>query len=178
MITIKHIENNNYEDAMRLKIDCWSDELAGIATNTLILANEMGRWKKWMDEASLYNDKRITLCAFDGDELVGVVAASFSDEDGIENAIELNGLWVNNLYRGKNISIILLSNIINEFKENNINKIIVYNLHTSPSNSYYRKLGFSVLRQVIQKVNDVSLEVDLFYTHIETLNQIINKYNL
>ncbi|WP_420852325.1 GNAT family N-acetyltransferase [Oceanirhabdus seepicola] len=66
---------------------------------------------------------------------------SFDEKGDSENGIELNYLFVNEQYRGKGISLKLLSKLLSEFESKDFKELVIYNYNVSPSNQYYRKLG-------------------------------------
>lgn len=175
MITFRNLTTNDMKEAIKLKVDCWTEELAGKAENTLDYSKELDFWVKWMSLAEENDDVRLLVGAFEEDKMLGVTFASFAEtEDIFEKGIELNGLWVYQEQRGKGISLKLIAYILDFYKNIGKEKIVIYNHHYCPSNNFYRKFGADVIRQDVQMggklLIDVFLaDIDIFKNNIEKL---------
>jgi GNAT superfamily N-acetyltransferase len=175
-MVIRHLKNEEFEDAIRLKVQCWDEELAGVAPNRLDIMEELEFIKGWIQSAGQYNDIRIVLGVFDCDELIGFVGASIAEEQGLCNAIELNYLFVSPMYRGRGYSLILMQEVLKTYINKDFKYLVVYNHHYAPSNAYYKKLGGRVIRTEKQGKDD--LEIDIFsFDLIELTNLLNNKIN-
>ena len=116
MITIRPLNATEIVDAMKLKIESWTEELAGKAENTLSFDEDIGYWSDWVVRATQVRDIRILIGAFDENVLVGVAAGSLADfADIAEDGIELNMLSVAKTHRGHGISVDLILYIVNFF---------------------------------------------------------------
>lgn len=127
-----------------------------------------------------YNDDRQLYGAFDQDTLLAVIFASFTEVEDSENGIEINGLWVDPKHRNKGLSLHLLKKIIEYYLDLNKKEIIIFNFHYSSSNSFYKKLGASIIKQTHQLEEKVPIDVfscDL-QDMLNNINQRINKYPL
>ena len=83
------------------------------------------------------NDIRRLYGAFDKGQMLGVAFASFvEDKDHPESGFELNGLWVYPQYRGRGVSMMLLTRLLDDFETLGADKVIVYNFHHSSSNAF------------------------------------------
>jgi len=165
---IRPLLSNEYLEAMELKVSCWDEELAGLAPNRLNVNEQLKFALSWMNSAKEHNDIRIMLGAFDNHHFMGFVGASIADEDVLKNAVELNYLFVKEEYRGQGLSLKLIQEIINIFREKEFEYMIVYNHHFAPSNDYYKKLGGEVIQQVEQGAD--KLKIDIFSFNLEILN--------
>lgn len=92
-------------------------------------------------------------------------------KDAPDMGIELNGLWVYPGHRGRGISIIILDRLLSDFYKLGARKMVVYNLHHSSSNSFYRSLGFEVIG--IEYQMKEKLPVDIFACDIDILQDNI-----
>ena len=161
------------KDAVDLKIRCWTEELAGVAENTLNPEDELSFYTAWAMSEKENNDRRILLGAFSGEELAGAAFGSFAEEyDGMD-AMELNGLWVEDKFRGQGISLMLIKVLIDEYMSIGKQSMIVYNHHFAPSSSYYRKLHGDVIRQVKQL--DGQLLVDVFLLPFDPMDKELHE---
>lgn len=164
---IQTLDAEQLKAAIHLKIESWTEELSGLLDNDLDFDQEYSFWKNWMLSGAENQDHRLLIGYFHQEnedapvKLVGAAFASFADEsDAIENAIELNGLWVSKAHRGKYISHKLLSEIIATYQKLGYDYMLAYNVAVSPSNSFYRHLNMNVIRQEQQMKG--RLPVDIF----------------
>lgn len=166
MIEIRDLDQFDLEEMVKLKIQCWTEELAGKAENTLSFQEELDFWTKWSSACDGNNDVRLLIGAFEGEELLGVAIGSFAEQTDIpESGIELNGLWVSQNHRNKGVSLFLLEYLLDDYKKINKEVMVIYNLHDSPSNSFYRKFGCVQSNQVNQMQG--KLLVDIFKIKID-----------
>ena len=165
--------DDDIPQAMELKILCWTEELAGLADNTLQLTEEIDFWTNWVNSPDEYNDIRVFIGAFEDDELLGVAAASFVEsKDAPQKGIELNGLWVFPEHRGKGISLKLILYILDVFIPLGVTRMEVYNPHHAPSNTFYKKYGGVVIRSETQM--DGIMPVDIFAFEVLDLKRRIS----
>lgn len=173
-MVIRQLRNEDIPQAMKLKISCWTEELAGQAENTLDLQEEIDFWTTWVNTPDVHNDIRVFVGAFDGDALLGVAAGSFVHaKDAPEDGIELNGLWISPKHRGKGISLKLILHVLDAFIPFGVNRMEVYNLHHAPSNAFYRKFGGSVVGT--EHPMDGKLAVDVFEFDVPELKTRLEK---
>lgn len=170
METLRALRPDEYREAMSIQLACFSEETCGLAQADMTLDELTAGWTKWMSGAEENDDLRITIGAFDGGRMVAVAAASFAEETGIKG-IELNGLWVCASHRGRGLSVVLIDKLLDMFDGCDIEQVIVYNYHCAPSNTYYRHLGFSVLRTETQSIGAVQFAVDIFCASADALRQ-------
>ena len=171
MVNIRQLREKEWQQAMELKIACWTEELAGKAENDLILSDQLDFWTDWMYTATEHSDIRVTIGAFEGDELVGWAAGSIAEKTDSENGIECNGLFVNPKYRSRGISLKLLVYLLDYFQNFGMEQIVIYNHRYAPSNSFYRKFSVQELRQDIQIAAGVEILVDVFVIEIKQLKK-------
>lgn len=173
MITIRNLTTNDMKETIQLKIECWTEELAGKAQNTLDYSKELDFWVNWMNSADKNEDIRLLIGAFEDNKMLGVAFASFAETEDIpEKGIELNGLWVYPEQRGRGVSLKLIVYLLDFFKGIDKEKIVIYNHHYCPSNNFYRKFGANVIRQDEQMGGKLLIDVfiadiDLFKDNIE-----------
>jgi GNAT superfamily N-acetyltransferase len=176
MIEIRQLKEREWEQAMELKIICWTEELAGKAENDLIRSEQLDFWINWMYTATDNNDIRVTLGAFENGELLGVVAGSIAEITDIsEKGIECNGLYVNPKHRNRGISLRLLVYLLNYFQNFGMEQIVIYNHRYAPSNNFYRKFGVKEMRQDIQIAAGIEILVDVFIIDIEYFKEGLSK---
>lgn len=174
MITIRNLTADDMKESIQLKVNCWTEELAGKAENTLNYSRELEFWVDWMNSAEENEDVRLLIGAFEDNKMLGVAFASFAETEDIpEKGIELNGLWVYPEQRGRGISIRLILHILDFFKSMGKEKIVIYNHHYCPSNNFYRKFGANVIRQDEQMSG--KLLVDVFIADIDIYKNNIEK---
>lgn len=182
MITIRPLIESEIEDAMKLKIESWTEELAGKAENTLSLKEEIGYWSNWTARGMLVGDIRLLIGAFEEDLLVGIAAGSLADyEDISEYGIELNLLAVAKTHRGLGIAVQLILCIVDFYIPIGAQKIVIYNHHDAPSNSFYYRFGARILRVDMQE-NGV-LTIDVFIADILDFKKkleesVLHKYEI
>ncbi len=174
MISIRKLTDDDMKEAIQLRIDCWTEELAGKAENTLDYAEELDMWVNWMNSAKENEDVRLLIGAFEDNKMLGVAFASFAETEDIpEKGIELNGLWVYPEQRGRGISLKLILYIIDFYKNIDKEKIVIYNHNSSSSNQFYRKFGADVVRQ--DKQMSGKLLIDVFVADIDIFKNNIEK---
>ena len=170
---IKPLDQETLKAAILLKIIAWTEELQGKMENTLDFNQEYDFWLNWMASEQQHNDKRTLLGAFDGDRLMGAIFASFAELEDHHNAVEINGLWVYQEDRGKKISYYLMNAVTTLYLSYGNEACIVYNHHYSKSNTYYKKLGGTVMREDLQEHGQ--LVVDVFSFDLQKLDRLIQE---
>ena len=173
MIETRPLSDQELAEAMDLKIRCWSEELAGRAENTLSLEKELPFYRKWIEGETEYEDLRILLGTFEEGRLLGVAIGSFAEEEDGKDAMELNGLWVEESARGRGISLLLLRSLISPFLAEGKDTMVVYSHHHAPSNSFYRRFQGELLRQERQMGG--KLLIDVFQLNLPALQDQVNK---
>jgi GNAT superfamily N-acetyltransferase len=165
MIKVRELTEGDMQQAIELKVSCWTEELAGKAENILSVPQELDLWVNWMDTAKENNDIRLLIGAFENDKMLGVAFGSLAETSDIpEKGIELNGLWVYPSQRNRGISLMMTIYILEFFLSKGMKSMVIYNPHYAPSNSFYRKFGAQVSKQEYQM--DGKLLVDVFFTDI------------
>jgi GNAT superfamily N-acetyltransferase len=174
MITIKQLTQADMQQAIELKVFCWTEELADKAENNLIVSAELKDWLDWMNKGEENEDVRLLIGAFEEEQMLGVAFASFAESSDIpEKGIELNGLWVYPDQRGRGISLMLVLNILDFYMSRGMEEIVIYNHTYSPSNKFYHKFGAQVLRQD-QQMNG-KLLVDVFVANMMDMKNKMEK---
>lgn len=173
MIEARVLTTDELASAIKLKIRVWREELAGKVEHELSFEDEMEFFTRWAKSEKEHHDRRILLGAFQEGKLLGAAFGSFAEVEDAENAMELNGLWVEEDHRGKGISLVLLTVLVKAFRDLGKDQMIVYNHHFAPSNEYYRKLGGEVIRQDRQM--NGKLLVDVFRIPMENLEKQLNE---
>ncbi|GAB6109952.1 GNAT family N-acetyltransferase [Fusibacter bizertensis] len=172
MIKIRELTQKDMEQAVQLKILCWTEELAGKAENTLSFSQELEMWVEWMNTANENNDIRLLIGAFENDKMLGVAFGSFAETFDIsEKGIELNGLWVYPDKRSRGVSLMLVIYMLDFYLDKGMEKMVIYNHHYSPSNQFYHKFGAQVVKQ--QHQMNGKLLVDLFLTDILSMKSMM-----
>lgn len=173
MITIRELWDQDMQDAMQLKALCWPEEVAGMTDEKLNIEKEYSFWTNWMHQGVENNDVRTLIGAFENDKILGVAFASFAETEDAEYGIELNGLWVYPEMRGRGISLMLILKLLNYYENFHRKEMVIYNYHSSSSNSFYRKLGAEVFRTELQMKEKIP--TDVFKCHITKMKELISK---
>lgn len=180
MIVIKELLDEDLIKAIKLKILCQPEELAGMSDRKPDEDEEYAFWFDWMHTGMENGDVRTLIGAFEGDRMLGVAFASFAEKEDSESGAELNGLWVHPDARGKGISLILVTKLLDYYKTLGMKEIVVYSFHNSPSNSFYRKFGAEVFRTELQTKERIP--ADVFRCDIEgmkeRMEESVKKYNV
>lgn len=95
---IRPLLKNEYQEAIKLRISYWDEELPGVEPNRLKFKDELEFITNWVNSAEEDKDIRIVLGAFDNDHFMGFVGASIAEESDAKNAVELNYLFVDKEY--------------------------------------------------------------------------------
>lgn len=173
MINIRPLEMDELKDAIELKVKCWTEELSGAAENTLDPKEELDFYRSWAMGEEENHDRRILLGAFSGKTLAGTAFGSFAEDYDGADAMELNGLWVEELYRGQGIALMLLETLTEAYIALGKESMIVYNHHLAPSNAFYHRLQGQVIRQ--ERQMDGLLLIDVFKLELKELSFIIKE---
>ena len=173
MIILRELKDKDLEQAIQLKALCWPEELAGMSDNKLDIDQEYSFWSEWMHNGIENNDVRSLLGAFENDKLLGVAFASYAEQEDSDCGIELNGLWVYPEMRGRGISLLLMTKILNYYNNLGLKEIVIYNFHNASSNSFYRKFGAKVIKTVFQMKEQIP--TDVFKCDIDTMLAYMNK---
>lgn len=179
MIEIRQLTEADMQQAIELKVLCWTEELAGKAENTLSISQELDFWVDWMNTAQENNDIRLLIGAFEKDRMLGVAFGSFADTFDIpEKGIELNGLWVYPDQRSRGISLMMIIYMIDFYLAKGMETIVVYSHHYAPSNQFYRKFVAQVSKQEYQMDNRLLIDVFLIDMLLmkRNMEQSIKKY--
>lgn len=173
MIIIRELLDKDMLQAMQLKALCWPEELAGMSDNKLDVDNEYLFWFDWMHSGVENNDVRTLIGAFEDDKMLGVAFASYAEKEDSDCGIELNGLWIYPELRGRGVSLILVTRLLNYYESLGLKEIVIYNFHNSSSNAFYRKLGAKVYRTEYQMTEKIP--TDVFKCDIATMKECMNK---
>ena len=174
MMIIRKLQYEDMAQAIKLKIICWPEEIAGLSNIQLDFNKEYDFWTQWMNTAEENNDVRLLYGIFSDNEMLGVAFGSFVDSKDIpESGFELNGLWISPQHRGKGVSLKLLQRLLDDFNNLGAKKIIIYNFHFSSSNKYYRKFGCTVINTEYQTSDNIP--VDIFSCNIVKMKNNIIK---
>lgn len=173
LITIRELQDKDMQEAIQLKALCLPEELAGMSDEKLNIEKEYSFWTNWMHAGIENNDVRTLLGAFENDKMLGVAFASYAETEDSNSGIELNGLWVYPEIRGRGISLMLISKILDYYEKLGRKEIIVYNYHNSSSNSFYRKLGGKVFKTELQM--DGKVPTDVFKCDISAMIDYVSK---
>lgn len=175
MIIIRELQDKDMQQAVHLKALCWPEELAGMSEKKLDIDKEYTFWFDWMHTGIENNDVRSLLGAFEDDRMLGVAIASYAEKEDSDCGIELNGLWVYPEMRGRGISLMLMTKLLNYYETLGLKEIVIYSFHNSSSNSFYRKFGASVLKMELQIDEQIQVPTDVFKCDIVTMKECINK---
>ncbi len=158
---LKHLYEEDMDQAISLKLACWEEELAGKLVWPLKYQNEFSFWKHWRHNEFEHDDKRTLLGYYQERLLIATGFCSFAKViDGGHDAIEINGLWVKQSHRNQQLGLSLLYHLITQPAYKACHYVIVYNHHYAPSNDYYKKLNGQVIR--VDTQCDGKMIVDVF----------------
>ena len=164
MRLLRQLTQEDLGKAIKLKIDSWNEQLAGLIEDQIEFEEAMKYWIQWMNSAKEFSDCRLLIGMFQGDELLGAAFASIAEaEDMPTGGIELNGLWVDSRFRFQGIALQLLKYIIGFYRDydSHMEKMVVYSHHYAPSNDFYAKLGAKLIRQDRQMEGKLLVDVML-----------------
>jgi len=164
---LKQLNAKTLNAAIRLKIECWQEELAGKVIHSLDFEETYAFWHEWMGCGKAHDDVRTLLGYFDDDKLVATIFASFAETEDHDNAVEINGLFVEKAYRGQNLSLKLLYEVLTNYQQLGKEAVIVYNHKYAPSNSFYKHFGGTIIKEVTQLSG--ALIVEVFYFDLNNL---------
>lgn len=170
-MVIRLLQDEDYDQAVDLKISCWDEELAGRAPNRRVKTEEYEFITRWVSTATEHSDIRLAYGVFEGPELLGFAAASMANPSDAVNGIEINYLYVKKEHRRRGLALKLLDKLLTEFDGQGIQKVVAYCHHYAPSNTFYRKLSGRVVRQDIQGAPLDQLKVDVFVMDFKNLKR-------
>ncbi|GCD09377.1 GNAT family N-acetyltransferase [Clostridium tagluense] len=171
---IRELTHEELLMAVELNHQCWNDDFAGIIPyDSMDVAEEISFVSNWLNDKECDDIRRI-YGAFEGDSFLGYVGGSLAEKEDAKHGVELNYLFIKKEYRKKALGLKLISTILVEFKEYNVDQLIIYNWHDSESNKFYRYLGGEILKQVIQTPKGKEVLVDVFIWDIDILMKLIN----
>lgn len=173
MIIIKELEDSDLNEAMKLRVLCWPEVLAGSSSKELNMDEQITFWFHWKHHGVDNNDVRVMLGAYEEDNLLGAAFASFAEKEDAEKGVEINGLWVYPHMRGKGVSLMLMTKILDYYKILGMEEVIIYSYHNAPSNRFYRKFGAEVHKTEFQMEEKVP--TDIFKADIDKMNNLLKK---
>ncbi|OHE25551.1 MAG: hypothetical protein A2Y45_06070 [Tenericutes bacterium GWC2_34_14] len=168
-IHINRLNQETLKDAVHLKVISWQEELNGKVKDELDEKSVYQEMLHWMLTEEVDHDKRILLGAFDHDKVIGAIFLSYADKVFGESALELNGLWVDQHYRGMYLSLRLMKEGFTYYQEDHVDKLIVYTHRFAPSRSFYLNLGGQIIKSETQL--NGQLIIDIFSFDLEVLTQ-------
>lgn len=168
---IRELRKEDFSQAIDLRITSFDEQLQGSVPNTMNKEDDLRSMIEWIDSAQQNNDVRLLYGAFENDIFLGFAGASIADESDSKNGIELNYLFVKEEFRGKGISLKLISELLSEFSSKSFEEVVVYNFNIAASNKYYRKLGGKVINEI--SVMEDQLLIDVFSFDFEGLKSIL-----
>lgn len=172
---IKKLNEESLMDAVKLKAHCWQEELNGKVDHHIDVSENYQSLLNWMHTEKEDHDKRTLLGAFVENVLVGAIFLSYAEENFGPKAIELNGLWVDDRYRGQHISLRMLHEGLAYYQDER-ERLIVYTHRFAPSRGYYLSLGGTIIHTETQL--EGRLIVDIFsFTCEDLMNRIRVKLN-
>ena len=168
---IKRLNQETLKEAIKLKVDCFQEELAGKLTLSLNYEEEYAFYLDWMQKEKEHQDKRTLLGAFIDEVLVGTIFVSYAEIEDDPRACEINGLFVDPSFRNKRIALTLMFEALSHYldKEN----VMVYNHKYAPSNLFFKALGGKVYREDFQE--DGKLHVEVLRFSLKELLDTISK---
>ncbi|MBM7613774.1 GNAT family N-acetyltransferase [Alkaliphilus hydrothermalis] len=171
---IRKLSNKEIEMAVELNIQCWNKDYAGVVPPDVFNKEEtLENILIWINDET--DDIRRMYGAFHGDQFVGYIGASIAEEEDSSKGVEINYLFVNEAYRGKGISIKLMKTVVEEFIGYGFMECIVYNWYDVPSNKFYRYLGGTVKKQMLQSLKGQKALVDIFVWDLDELLKRLNE---
>ena len=174
MMKIKPLDKESLKAAIKLKLQCWEEELANRFDYPLNYEEEYAFYERWMRTEKVDNDRRTLLGMFQNGKLIGTIFASFAEVEDHPNACEINGLFVEPDYRGQSISLLLIKEALDVYYQLGKEYVIVYNHKYAPSNAFFRYLGGKVIREEFQL--NKQLHVEVFQFSITDLLNKCHKY--
>ena len=130
----------------------WNSTYRGIVSDSelqRLKETEEERAKKSYDEFDEKNNK--CFVAVIDNKVVGFASYGVTDDPDFENTAELRALYVLDDYHGKGIGRKLVNAVIEEFKKQGFNKMIICCLKGNPFNEFYKHIGGKYVKDVVYK---------------------------
>ena len=159
---IRKLTNEEIYEALMIKKECYETDFINLVPlgsfNAEIEAKEV---LAWVNEENS-NDIRKIYGAFEDGEFLGFIGASFAEMDDSQNGVEINYLFLKAKWRGLGIGLKLIYTVIGEYRHYGSKEVIVYSLHNSESNKFYRSFNPVVMNVVQQNFSGIINDVDVF----------------
>ena len=172
-MNIRRLDEKTLKAAIQLKVKSWQEESAGRFDEPLDDREEYDFYRHWMQSEKAHQDRRLMLGVFDNEKLAATLFASFAEVEDDPKAFEINGIFVEKSYRGRQLSLVLIREALIFYQALNKQNMIVYNHKYAPSNAFFHALGGRVIRQDNQL--EGRLVVDVFSFDVVTLLNYINR---
>ena len=130
----------------------WNSTYRGIVSDSelqRLKETEEERAKKAYDEFDEKNNK--CFVAVIDNKVVGFASYGVTDDPDFENTAELRALYVLDDYHGKGIGKKLVNAVIEEFKKQGFNKMIICCLKGNPFNEFYKHIGGKYIKDGVYK---------------------------
>ena len=130
----------------------WNSTYRGIVSDSelqRLKETEEERAKKAYDEFDEKNNK--CFVAVIDNKVVGFANYGVTDDPDFENTAELRALYVLDDYHGLGIGRKLVNAVIEEFKKQGFNKMIICCLKGNPFNEFYKHIGGKYVKDVVYK---------------------------
>lgn len=130
----------------------WNSTYRGIVSDSelqRLKETEEERAKKAYDEFDEKNNK--CFVAVIDNKVVGFANYGVTDDPDFENTAELRALYVLDDYHGKGIGKKLVNAVIEEFKKQGFNKMIICCLKGNPFNEFYKHIGGKYVKDGVYK---------------------------
>ena len=130
----------------------WNSTYRGIVSDSelqRLKETEEERAKKAYDEFDEKNNK--CFVAVIDNKVVGFANYGVTDDPDFENTAELRALYVLDDYHGLGIGRKLVNAVIEEFKKQGFNKMIICCLKGNPFNEFYKHIGGKYVKDGVYK---------------------------
>ena len=130
----------------------WNSTYRGIVSDSelqRLKETEEERAKKAYDEFDEKNNK--CFVAVIDNKVVGFASYGVTDDPDFENTAELRALYVLDDYHGLGIGRKLVNAVIEEFKKQGFNKMIICCLKGNPFNEFYKHIGGKYVKDRVYK---------------------------
>ncbi|WP_319563015.1 GNAT family N-acetyltransferase [Marispirochaeta sp.] len=172
MIHIRQLSKCDFQAAIAIKEACWKSDYKDIVPlEAFSTSKEIGVFADWFLNPG--NDFRLLFGAFFEERLVGFIGAGTAEIEDSTNGVEVNSLFVESEFRRKGIGTLLIKTALEPFHELGYEEVVVYNWHDVPSNRFYRHIGGTLFRKVVQYPAGKALPVDIFRWDLARMQELL-----
>lgn len=154
-ITILKAQDVIWEDYKKLRLEALQKEPQAFGSSYEDQKNFSD--SEWQDRLEQYKkaDGNWMIFASEGNHLVGMLGAFQTKEDRKNKAAQVIGVYVNEAFRGKGISRMLMVALLNQLENDGVQKAyLCVNVQQESAVKLYEKVGFTITGKEKRKLGD------------------------